>query len=259
MTDTTGTGAEPHFITDRRTLLGGAAAGAMLLAPGAAFAKPGDMEAIRAAAEAGHAATVKRLQDWIALPSIAAEKRNVEEGADYMMQLARDAGFQKVRKVRTDGSPGVFATLDVGAKKWMGIYFMYDVKQFDPAEWSSPPLEARLIDRPDVGKVIVGRGATNQKGPQTAFLAALHAIRAANRKMPVNIALIAEGEEEIASPHFHQIVADPEVMATMKKCVGVIIPSTGQGPNGNANLSLGAKGAVELELVSSGEKWGRGP
>ena len=28
-----------------------------------------------------------------------------------------------------------------------GLYFMYDVKQFDPAEWTSPPLEARLVDR----------------------------------------------------------------------------------------------------------------
>ena len=43
---------------------------------------------------------------------------------------------------------------------------MYDVKQFDPAEWTSPPLEARIVDKPGVGKVIVGRGAVNQKGPE---------------------------------------------------------------------------------------------
>ena len=56
---------------------------------------------------------------------------------------------------------------------------MYDVKQYDPAEWSSPPLEARIVDKPGVGKVIVGRGATNTKGPQIALLAALHAFKAA--------------------------------------------------------------------------------
>ena len=61
---------------------------------------------------------------------------------------------------------------------------MYDVKQFDPAEWSSPPLEARIVDKPGVGKVIVGRGATNTKGPQVALLAALHAFKAAGTSCP---------------------------------------------------------------------------
>ena len=47
----------------------------------------------------------------------------------------------------------------------VGIYFMYDVKQFDPAEWSSPPLEGKIVDKPGLGKVCMGRGAVNQKGP----------------------------------------------------------------------------------------------
>jgi acetylornithine deacetylase/succinyl-diaminopimelate desuccinylase-like protein len=84
----------------------------------------------------------------------------------------------------------------------MGLYFMYDVKQADPAEWSSPPWEGRLVDKPGMGKVIVGRGATNQKGPEAAFLAALKAFRGLGRKPPVNLVLVAEGEEEIGSPHF---------------------------------------------------------
>ena len=244
---------------DRRAFLQGAAAGAAFVAPGVALAQSGDMDAIRAAVAAGHDDTVKRLQEWIRHPTIAAEQLNVDSGADYMMRLARDAGFQKVEKVPTSGVPGVFATLNAGAKRWVGIYFMYDVKQFDPAEWQHPPLEGRLVDRPGTGKVIVGRGAVNQKGPETAFLAALHAFRAAGRKLPVNLVLVAEGEEEIGSPHFPQIVRRPDVLAALKKCQGVIIPSAGQGPNGAAGISLGAKGVIELELVSSGEKWGRGP
>jgi acetylornithine deacetylase/succinyl-diaminopimelate desuccinylase-like protein len=217
------------------------------------------MEALRKAVDAGYAASVARIQDWIRNPTIAAEKLNVEQGAEYMMRLARDAGFQKVRKVPTSGVPAVFATLDAGAKKWIGVYFMYDVKQHDAAEWSVPPLEARIVQRPDVGKVIMGRGAVNQKGPQGAFLAALHAFKTSGQKLPVNIALIAEGEEEIASPNFPVAIADPEVLATLRKTEGIFIPSANQGLNGNATITLGAKGAVELELVSSGETWGRGP
>ncbi len=218
-----------------------------------------DLADIRSEVTKRHNEAVKRLQDWIALPSIAAENRNYPAGAEYMAQLARDAGFLQVTIVNTDGKPGVFATLDAGARKTVGLYFMYDVKQFDPAEWSSPPLEARIVDKPGLGRVIVGRGAVNQKGPESAFLAALHAIRGAGKKMPVNLVLVAEGEEEIGSPHIGQIVRRPEVEAALSRTVGVFMPSAMQDLDGVVTISLGSKGVVECELVSSGEKWGRGP
>src|SRR2546423_10253695 len=140
-----------------------------------------------------HDEGVKRLQDWIALPSIAAENRGYPAGAEYMAKLARDAGFQQAAVVNTEGKPGVVAMLDAGAAKTVGLYFMYDVKQFDPAEWTSPPLEARLVDKPGIGKAIVGRGAVNQKGPEAAFLAPLHPIPGAGRPMPGNPRLDAAG------------------------------------------------------------------
>src|SRR4029077_8410317 len=129
-----------------------------------------DFAAFKSEIAKRHEESVKRLQDWIALPSIAAESLNSAAGAERMADLARDAGFQNVTIVPTDGKPGVFATLDAGAKKTVVLYFMYDVKQYDPAEWTSPPLEARIVDKPGFGKVIVGRGAVNQKGPEAAFL-----------------------------------------------------------------------------------------
>jgi acetylornithine deacetylase/succinyl-diaminopimelate desuccinylase-like protein len=234
------------------------------LAAGAGFAGAGvvgadDRDAVLAQITARHDITVKMLQDWIALPSIAAEDRNYPEGPEYMARLARDAGFQHVEVVPTKGKSGVFATLDAGARTSLAIYFMYDVKQYDPAEWSSPPLEARIVDRPGVGKVMIGRGATNSKGPEMACLAALHAFKAARAKLPVNLVLVCEGEEEIGSPNFRQIVFKPEVEAALRKCVGIIIPLGNQGLDGGVEVSLGAKGIIEAELVSTGEKWGRGP
>ena len=214
---------------------------------------------IRAEIAKRHNEAVKRLQDWIALPSIAAENRNYPAGAEMMAQLARDAGFQQATIINTDGKPGVFAMLDAGAAKTVGLYFMYDVKQFDPAEWTSPPLEARIVDKPGIGKAVVGRGAVNQKGPESAFLAALHAIRGAGKKMPVNLVLVAEGEEEIGSPHISQLAHRPEVEAALRKTIGVFMPAASQDLDGIVTVSLGAKGVVELELISTGEKWGRGP
>jgi acetylornithine deacetylase/succinyl-diaminopimelate desuccinylase-like protein len=218
-----------------------------------------DLGPIKAEIAKRHDEAVKRLHDWIAQVSIAAEDRGYPEGPEYMAQLARDAGFQQATVVPTDGKPGVFATLDAGAAKTVGLYFMYDVKQFDPKEWTSPPLEARLVDKPGLGKAIVGRGAVNQKGPESAFLAALHAIKGANKKMPVNLVLVAEGEEEIGSPHIPQIVHKPEVQAALSKCTGIFMPSAMQDLDGVVTVSLGAKGVIEAQLISSGEKWGRGP
>jgi acetylornithine deacetylase/succinyl-diaminopimelate desuccinylase-like protein len=210
-------------------------------------------EEIVAKVDAQHDATVKALKDWVALPTIAAEKRGTPEGAEYMRQLALDAGFQQAKIIPTDGVPAVFATLDAGAKTTVGIYFMYDVKQFDPAEWNTPPLDAQLVDRPGEGTSIVGRGVVNQKGPQMAFLAALKAIQASGRPLPVNLVLVAEGEEEVASTHFDQVVAVPEVQAALSKAIGVFIPSANQNRDGSAGITLGAKGAVEFQLVVGGE------
>lgn len=216
-------------------------------------------ETIVTKVEAQHEATVQALRDWVALPTIAAEKRGTPEGAEYMRKLALDAGFQQAKIIPTDGVPAVFATLDAGAKTTVGIYFMYDVKQFDPAEWSAPPLEGRMVERPGEGTSIVGRGVVNQKGPQMAFLAAIKAIQASGRKLPVNLVLVAEGEEEVASTHFDQVVAMPEVQAALSKAIGVFIPAANQNRDGSAGITLGAKGAVEFQLVVGGETSDRYP
>jgi acetylornithine deacetylase/succinyl-diaminopimelate desuccinylase-like protein len=245
----------------RREFVQGAVAAVALAAavPGAALAASGDKAAVLAQIPKMHAENLERLQAWIALPSIAAENRNFPQGPQYMAKLAEAAGFTGVKIIPTAGKPGVFGRLDAGARTTMGIYFMYDVKQFLPEEWSSPPLEARLVEKPGLGTVCMGRGAVNQKGPENSFLSALMAFKAAGRKLPVNLVLVCEGEEEIASPHFREVVMHPEVLPELKKCVGIFIPEAGQDRDGGVEVTLGAKGVVELELVSSGEKWGRGP
>src|SRR5207245_10027477 len=74
-----------------------------------------------------------------------------------------------------------------------------------------------------------------------------------------HVVLVCEGEEEIGSPSFSQIVLKPEVEAALHKCLGIVIPFGSQDLDGSVQINLGAKGVVELELVSTGERWGRGP
>jgi len=259
---------EEKTPTPRRTFLQGAAAtaaaGALSLAwPRRSFARPwlaaDDLDAVRREISKRHGESVSRLQTWIRHPSIAAENRGMNEGCELMMEMLREAGFSNISKVPTDGQPGVYATWDTGAPKTLGIYFMYDVKQADPAEWSSPPFEAATVDKPGLGQVVMGRGAVNQKGPEASFLAALHALRGVGRKLPVNLVFVAEGEEEIGSPHFAQIVRKPEIQSAFAKSIGVFMPFASQDLDGQVTTFYGAKGVVELELISSGERWGRGP
>src|SRR6185312_13808972 len=215
---------------NRRTFLHGVTAGAATLAFPAPAKKsaPGNLAPVLAEVEKRHDEAVQRLQAWIRQPSIAAENRGMTEGCELLIRMLADAGFDRAVRVPTDGQPGVFATLDAGAPRTVGLYFMYDVKQVDPSEWSSPPFDAALVDKPGYGKAIVGRGAVNQKGPESAFIAALHAFQGAGRKLPVNLVLVAEGEEEIGSPHFKQVTSKPQVMDALKKCFGVFMPSAEQ-------------------------------
>src|ERR1051325_6696063 len=102
---------------------------ALALLSSTAFAN--DLADIHAEVAKRHDEAVKRLQDWIGFPSIAAENRNYPGGAETMAKLARDAGFQQAAVVETAGKPGVVATLDARAPKSDGLYFMYELKQFD--------------------------------------------------------------------------------------------------------------------------------
>ena len=93
-----------HRLESGRALALAVALSFATLAP-AAFAA--DLAPVKAQLAAQHDANVKRLQDWIALPSIAAENLGYPAGAEYQAQLLRDAGFQHVEIIPTDGKPGV--------------------------------------------------------------------------------------------------------------------------------------------------------
>jgi acetylornithine deacetylase/succinyl-diaminopimelate desuccinylase-like protein len=246
----------------RRSVLGaavGTAAASSWLRPVLAAPTPSFSSGPLAAEIARrHDENVQRLRGWIAEPCICAEDKGYQTGLPYFLGMLRDAGFQKVEQVPTGGKPGVFATLDAGAKRTLGLYFMYDVKQVDPSEWTSPPFEGRLVDRPGLGKVMIGRGAVNQKGPEAAFLSALQAYKTAKRKLPVNMVLVAEGEEEIGSPHFGEVTRRADIAAALSKAMGIFMPSASQDPDGEVSITLGGKGVIELELVASGTKWGKG-
>src|SRR5262249_6589611 len=103
---------------DRRTFLRNAAVAAAGVAfSRRAFAADADLSRLRMEIEKRHSDTVTMLQRWIAQPTVAAENRAIDQGCDFTMQLFRDAGFDSVERIPSDGVPGIFATLDAGAPR----------------------------------------------------------------------------------------------------------------------------------------------
>lgn len=84
--------------------------------PGAGAAEP-DPPTLKKAITKNHDRAVTRLRDWIRRPAIAAEKLGVPAGADHLIGLLREVGFQHAERIAADENPGVLATLDAGAPK----------------------------------------------------------------------------------------------------------------------------------------------
>ena len=196
---------------------------------------------------------LEQLRRWVRQPSISAENRGIREMATMLRDDLRQLGFQEAELVPTSGHPGVWGFYDAGAPKTLVVYMMYDVQPVEPADWRVPPFDGAVVDH-DLGRVLMARGATNQKGPERAFLNAVASIRAVTGKLPVNLMIVAEGEEELGSPHFPEVIARYE--ARLRGANGVLFPFPSQTPTGDVSTSLGVKGIVYFEMEATGARSG---
>ncbi len=220
---------------------------------GAIAAYAGDHAAVYDYIDANADAHLAALQRWLRQPSISAQNVGVLDMAEMLRQDLEDLGFAEAELVPTDGHPGVWGYYDAGAERTLVVYLMYDVQPVDPDDWDSPPFDAEVIDHP-LGRVLMARGATNQKGPQRAFLNALESIIAVEGTLPVNVMVAAEGEEELGSPNYPQIIDAYE--ARLRSADGVLFPFNSQTPDGRINMILGVKGIVYFEMIATGGEWG---
>lgn len=192
---------------------------------------------------------VAELQRWIRQPSVSAQNVGIGEMAELLRADLRTLGFREAAVVPTSGHPGVWGYYDAGAEQALVVYMMYDVQPVEPADWRVPPFAGELVET-EHGLVLMGRGATNQKGPERAFLNALSSIIAVTGTLPVNLMVLAEGEEEMGSPHYPELVDQFE--ARLRQAVGAFFTGNSQDPKGDVNLNLGVKGIVYFELEARG-------
>ncbi len=196
---------------------------------------------------------IENLRSWVRQRSISAQNDGVQEMATLLRDDLRALGFKEAEVVPTSGHPGVWGYYDAGAAKTLAVYMMYDVQPIEPEGWRVNAFEGSIVDHP-LGRVLMARGATNQKGPQRAFLNAIEAIIKSGEGMPVNLMVLAEGEEELGSPNYPELIE--KYRDRLKTASGVLFPFNGQGGDGSVAMTLGVKGIVYFELEARGNERG---
>ncbi len=186
-----------------------------------------------------------RLLDYLRMPSISAHGVGIAEVADYLVKLLQDMGFS-AEAVPTDGWPVVLAEYQLHPEALtVLLYGHYDVQPPDPLDaWVSPPFEPEIRE----GR-IYARGAGDNKGQHFAQLMALESLLKLHGKLPCNVIVMLEGEEEIGSPQLATFVDHH------KERLKADLVITSDGPvheSGRASLMFGVRGIVSFELRARG-------
>ena len=204
-----------------------------------------------------HLANTRKL---LMQPSSSQQDLGIEKCAALVAGMYRKAGCDSVEITETKGNPIVTGECKGDSDATLLVYFMYDTMPFNEPGWKSPAMGAKIVDmKLPSGKVkaLVNRGADNTKGPLAAFVNSVEACNRSVGRTPVNLVLIAEGEEELGSPNLPLYVKKNK--KRLSKADACYFPYFAQDPGGSVDLCLGVKGVVYFELECSGRLWGKGP
>jgi len=193
-------------------------------------------------------AYLDELKRWIAIPSVSADpahRADVRACCERLVERMREIGLES-RVLETGGNPLAYG-------EWLGakdaptvlIYGHYDVQPADPIElWKSPPFEADVRD----GK-IYGRGAVDDKGQVLMHLAAIEAHMRTRGRLPINVKVVVEGEEEIGSPNFDDALAR---YRDLIRADVAVISDTAIFAEGVPSLTTSVRGLVHWEITVHG-------
>ena len=188
---------------------------------------------------------LKELEDFLRIPSISSQPEHatdVRRAAGHLAEQYERIGLENAEVIETGGHPVVYADwLKAPDKPTVLLYGHYDVQPADPLDlWTSPPFEPIRQD----GQLLA-RGSSDDKGQIAMHWQAIDAWLKATGELPLNIKVIAEGEEEISSAHFEDFVkANAERLRTDY----AVVSDTTMVAKGFPAITYGLRGLVYFEV-----------
>lgn len=194
---------------------------------------------------------VEELKEWVRIPSISSDptrSADMVRNAEWLMKDLQRLGADRVELWPTKGHPAVYASfMQAPGKPTLLVYGHHDVQPVEPLdEWKSPPFEPTIRD----GR-LWGRGVVDDKGQVHIHAKAIESFLKTRGKLPINLKLIVEGEEEIGSANFDDLMrAKSADLASDYVCVS----DTAMFGRGIPSLCVGLRGLMYLEVYVEGPR-----
>lgn len=193
---------------------------------------------------------INELKEFLSIPSISTNpenKKDIKECAEWVKESMLNAGIEDVKIYETERHPIVYGEwLKAGDDKLtILIYGHYDVQPVDPIElWTNPPF-VPTID----GENIYARGANDDKGQAFVHIKSMQAHFKINKKLPINVKILLEGEEEIGSPSLEGFMNKNKELL---KCDYIVVSDTAMYDYDMPAICYGLKGLCYMELDVTG-------
>ncbi|MHB8541477.1 MAG: dipeptidase [Candidatus Acidiferrales bacterium] len=192
---------------------------------------------------------LSELKDFLRIPSVSTKsehKPDIDRAARWVADRLREAGLPKVDIIPTKMHPIVLAeSLDAPGKPTILFYGHYDVQPAEPLDlWTSPAFEPTVR-----GGNLYGRGTADDKGQVHIHIKALEALHKSESKLPLNVKIIIEGEEEVGSVNLWDFVTKNK---DRLKADALVVSDTAMLARGVPSITYGLRGLNYYQIEITG-------